>query len=79
MMAKLSDLPLLEFELALEVFTHRSLIWEGMKHHPQHGDNGRLAELGSRVLDLEVTATLFRGQQQASLLLSADEIVVCSG
>lgn len=50
-------LPLINGEVILEVFTHKSLHFS--PGHPELGDNTRLAELGSHALDVVVTSILF--------------------
>jgi len=68
----LPPLPKLTGEIILEVFTHRSLRFQGapINEDSDYGDNERLAILGERVLETAVTDTLFRKRP----MLKADEI-----
>jgi dsRNA-specific ribonuclease len=56
----------------LEVFTHRSLRYEGAPSNEEFGDSARLAELGAQVLQMIVTWLFFSKRP----LLKAEEIVV---
>ena len=60
--AALADLPSLNGDLTLEVFTHLSLVYHGMKKHPIYGDSKHLAELREQVINIAVTAALFDGK-----------------
>ena len=71
--AALADLPSLNGDLTLEVFTHPSLVYDGMRKHPIYGDSKRLAELGEQVINVAVTAALFDGKNP---LRSAEDIAV---
>ncbi|KDQ63217.1 hypothetical protein JAAARDRAFT_188818 [Jaapia argillacea MUCL 33604] len=65
------SLPKLSGDIILEVFTHRSLRFEGAPQNEEFGDNDRLAELGERVLVAAVTFCLFSKRP----MLSANEII----
>ncbi|PPQ78054.1 hypothetical protein CVT25_015599 [Psilocybe cyanescens] len=57
----LPPLPKIEgdLDLMLDVYTHHSLRYSGAPMNGDYGDTERLAELGSKVLDLAVTYHLF--------------------
>lgn len=67
------QLPKISGDLMLEVFTHKSLRFNGAPANEEFGDNERIAELGSRVLETAVTYALFRKKEP---MLSANEIQV---
>jgi ribonuclease-3 len=68
----LPELPYLEARIALDVYAHSSLHYEGKPVNEEYGDNQRLAVLGEAVLNLAVTQRLFCKKPHKS----ADEIVV---
>lgn len=68
----LPPLPQLEGSLLLDVFTHNSLHYDGKTSNEDFGDNNRLADLGTQVLNLVVTQRLFFKKP----MLTATEIVV---
>lgn len=53
------QLPQLEGDLLLDIFTHSSLDYHGKPVNETYGDNRRLADLGEKVLYLTVTQRLF--------------------
>ncbi|PPQ92609.1 hypothetical protein CVT25_007303 [Psilocybe cyanescens] len=57
----LPPLPKIEgdLDLMLDVYTHHSLRYSGAPMNGDYGDTERLANLGSKVLDLVVTYHLF--------------------
>lgn len=65
-------LPELVGDIILEIFTHKSIQFDG-PNHPEYGDNTRLAELGGQALQVAVTRTLFDLKEP---MLSVDEIAV---
>ena len=64
-------LPQLTGDIILEVFTHKSIQYDGP--NSEYGDNTRLAELGSQALQMVVTRTLFDLKEP---MLSVSEIAV---
>ncbi|KAH9486480.1 Ribonuclease 3 [Psilocybe cubensis] len=60
-----------DVDLMLDVFTHQSLRLNPVMNH-DYGDSDRLAELGSKVLDMVVTYHLFSGRP----LLTARDIEI---
>ena len=60
--AHLAVLPTLNGDLALEVFTHRSLFYDGMRKHPIYGDSSRLVELGEHAVNIAVCVALFNSK-----------------
>lgn len=75
-MASLPPLPKIagDVDLLLDVYTHKSLRFGGAPLNDEYGDTERLAELGSRVLDLAVTFHFYARKP----MLPASEIAVCS-
>ncbi|KZT30884.1 hypothetical protein NEOLEDRAFT_43340 [Neolentinus lepideus HHB14362 ss-1] len=69
-MANIPPLPKLSGDMTLEVFTHKSLRFEGAPRNEEVGDSDRLAVLGGKVLDMVVANTLFNKRP----MLQADEI-----
>lgn len=67
-------LPPIDLDLALQVYTHPSLRRETDRTPEQYGDNERLAELGSSVLEMAVTFALFNVRP----MLKMTEICVSS-
>ncbi|KAG6841770.1 hypothetical protein C0991_007099 [Blastosporella zonata] len=69
---KLPPLPKIEgdTDIILDVYTHDSLRFAGTQMNDDYGDTKRLAELGSRILDLAVTSHFFSKRP----LLQAHEI-----
>jgi dsRNA-specific ribonuclease len=55
----LPELPYLDAAIALDVYAHRSLHYEGKPVNEEYGDNRRLAILGEAVLNMAVTQRLF--------------------
>jgi ribonuclease-3 len=68
----LPELPSLEASIALDVYAHSSLHYEGKPVNEEYGDNQRLAILGEAVLSMAVTQRLFSKKP----LKSAETIVV---
>lgn len=75
-MTTLPNLPALEGEILLDVYTHKSLHHEETIHNDAYGDNSRLAELGENVLSLAITQRLFWVKP---MLPTADIVVSFSG
>ncbi|KAJ7619169.1 hypothetical protein DFH06DRAFT_1235514 [Mycena polygramma] len=48
-----------DFDILLDIYSHRSLKGNGPLNNEEYGDTDRLVELGARVLDMVVTAHLF--------------------
>lgn len=59
-------------ELLLQVFTHRSLQFDGQSNIEDVGDNERLEDLGRSVLDLAITQRFFSKRP----FISASEMAV---
>lgn len=57
---EIPELPVLNGDLILDVFTHPSIKKSGPSFEPIYGDNTRLAALGQKALELAVTETLFK-------------------
>lgn len=74
-MPDLPFLPKLDGTILLDVYTHSSLDYVGKPVNEEYGDNKRLADLGSCILNLAITQRLFSKRP----MLSADEIAVGSG
>lgn len=55
----LPELPYLDASIALDVYAHSSLHYEGKPVNEEYGDNKRLAILGEAVLSMAVTQSLF--------------------
>jgi len=68
----LPSLPVLEGDLALEVFTHDSIRHEAMTGHPVYGDKRRLIFVGQFALRHAVTLAYFHIEP----LLTEDQIKV---
>jgi dsRNA-specific ribonuclease len=66
-------LPQLTGDIILEVFTHKSIQFDGP--NSEFGDNTRLAELGGQALQMVVTRTLFDLKEP---MLNVSEIAVSS-
>ena len=69
---QLPDLPYLDASMALNVYAHSSLHYEGKPVNEEYGDNQRLAVLGEVVLSTAVTQRLFSTKP----MKSAETIVV---
>jgi dsRNA-specific ribonuclease len=69
---QLPDLPYLDASMALDVYAHSSLHYEGKPVNEEYGDNQRLAVLGDVVLSTAVTQRLFSKKP----MKSAETIVV---
>ncbi|KIM82356.1 hypothetical protein PILCRDRAFT_820762 [Piloderma croceum F 1598] len=67
----LPDLPYLDAAIALDVYAHSSLHYDGKPVNEEYGDNQRLSTLGEVVLSMAVTQSLFCKKP----LKSADTIV----
>ncbi|GLB35865.1 putative double-stranded RNA binding motif containing protein [Lyophyllum shimeji] len=67
----LPPLPKIEgdVDLVLDVYTHKSLRYEGAPLNDDYGDTDRLAELGGRILELAVT---FHYYSKKPMLTAAD-------
>lgn len=65
------SLPELTGDIILEVFTHKSIQFDGP--NSEYGDNTRLAELGAQALAMVVTRTLF---DMKDPMLNVSEIAV---
>jgi hypothetical protein len=68
----LPDLPHLDAAIALDVYAHSSLHYDGKPVNDEYGDNRRLSVLGEAVLSMAVTQSLFYKKP----LKSAEAIVV---
>jgi len=68
----LPDLPYLDAAIALDVYAHSSLYYDGKPVNGEYGDNQRLSILGEAVLNMAVTQSLFCKKP----LKSAETIVV---
>lgn len=55
----LPDLPHLDAAIALDVYAHKSLHYDGKPVNEEYGDNARLALLGESILNLAITQALF--------------------
>ena len=75
-MSVLPPIPKLNGEVLLDVFTHRSLRFEGAPtdETSEYGDNMRLATLGEAILRATVMDTLFKKRP----MLQSKELDVCS-
>ncbi|TFK56720.1 hypothetical protein OE88DRAFT_1730182 [Heliocybe sulcata] len=69
-MANIPPLPKLSGDMTLEVFSHKSLRFEGAPRNDEVGDSDRLAVLGAKVLDMAVMHTLFSKRP----MLDADDL-----
>lgn len=73
-MSSLAQIPKLNGEILLDVFTHKSLRFPGapLDDSSEYGDNIRLAILGEAILQATVTDALFKKRP----MLKAEEIEV---
>jgi dsRNA-specific ribonuclease len=69
----LPELPYLDAAIALDVYAHKSLHYEGKPVNEEYGDNQRLVILGEAVLNMVVTQRLFCKKP----MKAAEMIAVC--
>lgn len=67
-----------DVDLVLDVYTHRSLRFEGAPMNDEYGDTDRLAELGAQVLDLAVTYHVYSKKPMLPAAMIAVIILVNS-